>query len=68
MATAKTAPVSVSVGDRVQVITHNGKLGTVRFVGETQFASGVWVGVELDVPGLLHCRAHVLISNMNQFI
>ncbi|XP_053721190.1 kinesin-like protein KIF13B isoform X2 [Synchiropus splendidus] len=26
------------------------KAGTVRFVGTTQFAEGVWVGVELDTP------------------
>uniref|UniRef100_A0A4W6G520 Kinesin family member 13B n=1 Tax=Lates calcarifer TaxID=8187 RepID=A0A4W6G520_LATCA len=26
------------------------KAGTVRFVGMTQFAEGVWVGVELDTP------------------
>ncbi|KAJ3287605.1 hypothetical protein HDU79_005556 [Rhizoclosmatium sp. JEL0117] len=38
-----------SVGDRVEVI-NNGTLttGTVRFIGATQFAAGVWVGVELD--------------------
>ncbi|KAI9345306.1 dynein associated protein-domain-containing protein [Obelidium mucronatum] len=37
------------VGTRVEVV-NNGSLttGTVRFVGSTQFASGVWVGVELD--------------------
>ena len=28
----------------------NGKCGTVRFIGQTQFAGGEWVGVELDVP------------------
>jgi len=26
------------------------KAGTVRYVGATQFAGGVWVGVELDTP------------------
>lgn len=33
---------SVSVG--------SSKAGTVRYVGATQFAEGVWVGVELDTP------------------
>ncbi|XP_062415468.1 kinesin-like protein KIF13B isoform X2 [Pungitius pungitius] len=28
----------------------NNKSGTVRFVGPTHFAQGVWVGVELEVP------------------
>ncbi|KNC56325.1 dynactin [Thecamonas trahens ATCC 50062] len=27
------------------------KMGVVRFVGPTKFATGTWVGVELDVPG-----------------
>ena len=47
---AGAASASFGVGDRVRVVTH-GKAGTVRFVGETQFAAGVWVGVELDEPG-----------------
>ena len=25
--------------------------GVVRFVGKTQFATGLWVGVELDAAG-----------------
>ena len=28
----------------------NGKFGAVRFIGETEFASGEWIGVELDKP------------------
>lgn len=35
-----------SVGQRVIVINYT---GTVRFVGKTHFASGVWIGIELDV-------------------
>lgn len=32
------------------VIVGGNKAGTVRYVGMTQFAEGVWVGVELDTP------------------
>ena len=45
--------VNVQVGSRCQVeSTEPGfhKRGTVRFVGNTKFASGVWVGVEYDEP------------------
>lgn len=37
----------VKLNDRVLV---NKKAATVRFMGETHFASGLWAGVELDVP------------------
>ncbi len=50
VAAASAASASFGVGDRVRVVTH-GKAGTVRFAGETQFAAGVWIGVELDEPG-----------------
>lgn len=32
------------------VTVGSNKAGTVRYVGTTQFADGVWVGVELDTP------------------
>lgn len=40
------------IGDRVTVTMLNGvrHAGTIRFRGETKFASGLWYGVELDNP------------------
>ncbi|KAI9340791.1 CAP Gly-rich domain-containing protein [Zopfochytrium polystomum] len=44
----------IQVGDRCKVETEQegglAKLGTVRFVGKTQFKPGYWVGVEYDEP------------------
>lgn len=34
----------------VYVTVGNNKAGTVRYIGVTRFAEGVWVGVELDTP------------------
>lgn len=31
------------------VLTSDGRQGVVRFIGSTQFSSGEWVGIELDV-------------------
>ncbi|ORY40741.1 hypothetical protein BCR33DRAFT_357903 [Rhizoclosmatium globosum] len=38
-----------ALSDRVRVRA-DGRLGTVRHIGETKFAAGVWVGIELDQP------------------
>lgn len=39
-------PQPVCVGDRV--VLSGDRLATVRYVGNTEFSPGVWVGVELD--------------------
>ncbi|KAJ3787256.1 tubulin-folding cofactor B [Lentinula aff. detonsa] len=51
----KEAPpsVGISVNSRCEVESSEpglSKRGTIRFVGETKFASGVWVGIEYDEP------------------
>ena len=46
-------PPDMKVGARCEVETQEEglhKRGTVRFVGETKFAKGVWVGIEYDEP------------------
>ncbi len=40
--------VSFDIGDRV--VVDGSKLGIIGFIGETQFARGVWAGVILDEP------------------
>jgi len=50
---SETPPVDISVGSRCEVESSEpglSKRGYVRFVGKTQFASGVWIGVEYDEP------------------
>ena len=37
--------MSILLGSHVKIGT---KKGTVRFIGETEFASGTWYGVELE--------------------
>ncbi|OLL22303.1 Dynactin, isoform [Neolecta irregularis DAH-3] len=39
--------LSLDIGTRVLV---NGAIGTVRFIGTTDFSAGKWVGIELDTP------------------
>lgn len=40
--------MGLQVGDRV--IVGGAKIGTLRYCGATQFAQGIWAGVELDEP------------------
>jgi dynactin complex subunit len=40
---------NTTVGARVSVIG-KGINGTIRFVGEAEFAPGKWIGLELDEP------------------
>ena len=44
---ANTLKLPYVVADRVMV---GGKKGIVRYIGNTQFAKGIWTGVELEVP------------------
>ena len=50
-----TSNSSLKIGQRVNISKKNGSsaLGYIRFVGETHFGEGLWVGVELDEPGKL---------------
>ena len=39
----------MQVGTRVKVQSKEGE-GTVRFIGETGFKEGEWIGIEMDLP------------------
>lgn len=46
-------PADITVGSRCEVDSTEvdlSKRGTVRFVGQTKFSKGVWVGIEYDEP------------------
>eukprot|EP00928_Gymnodinium_smaydae_P045219 TRINITY_DN30166_c0_g2_i2.p1 TRINITY_DN30166_c0_g2~~TRINITY_DN30166_c0_g2_i2.p1 ORF type:complete len:526 (+),score=106.71 TRINITY_DN30166_c0_g2_i2:151-1728(+) len=51
---SQTADVSFALGDRVCYVGYadaaGPQFGVVRFVGETHFAGGTWVGIELESP------------------
>lgn len=50
LASAQTH-VDFKIGDRVIIKSSQGsKVGTLRFMGATEFAAGEWCGVELDEP------------------
>ncbi len=45
---------SINIGAKVTIRKPQLGVGTVRFVGTTQFAEGTWVGIELEKPGKLN--------------
>ncbi|KAF2076480.1 hypothetical protein CYY_002220 [Polysphondylium violaceum] len=54
-ATTSTPEVTIKVGDRCQVTSddpnnYDIRLGTVSYSGTTEFSSGHWIGVTLDLP------------------
>ena len=52
MARATDAEEAPILGDVVRTTGgRSNHVGTVRFVGRTSFAEGVWVGLELDYAG-----------------
>lgn len=38
----------IKLGSQVTVIAANGACGTVKYIGETKFAEGIWCGIEVD--------------------
>jgi tubulin-folding cofactor B len=50
---APDTKIDIPVGSRCEVKSFEqglSKRGTVRFVGQTKFGKGIWVGVEYDEP------------------
>lgn len=48
-----TLPADITVGARCEVESSEEgfhKRGTVRYVGETKFSKGIWIGIEYDEP------------------
>lgn len=48
--TTPPPPLSLNMRVTISGLKQSNVIGTVRFIGSTQFATGEWVGVELDQP------------------
>lgn len=54
--TSRSTPINIvkrtnhgiNIGDRVKANSYS---GVVRFIGTTQFKTGTWAGIELDIAG-----------------
>ncbi|KAJ3412166.1 hypothetical protein HDV05_001141 [Chytridiales sp. JEL 0842] len=57
----------IAVGDRVRVRT-DGRIGTLRYWGDTKFAPGVWAGLELDEESKLHLYIKHLEHDIDIFV
>lgn len=58
------------IGERV--IVSGGKQGIVRFLGPTEFAQGIWAGIELDGPtgkndGSVQVIGYVMLTCLSFF-
>ena len=51
-----------------QKATFKGGKGIIRYVGETEFAEGVWVGLELAVPKGVCCYLQANVSVSTGFL
>ena len=40
----------------------NKEKGIVHFIGTTEFAPGMWLGIELRTPSMFHLSVHVYIE------
>ena len=66
VANQEEGPPPPEVGERVFVETASGlKMGVVKFVGETQFQPGLWIGVALErATGEWYVMCHVMSHDM----
>ena len=45
-----------------------GEMGVLRYIGPTQFADGVWLGIELKKPGWQTNVAYIVYLSFTLFV